>query len=50
VGWKGWHQVRADYEKADAGTFNLSAFHERALKESAVPLPALDRLLGGAGL
>jgi uncharacterized protein (DUF885 family) len=46
VGWKGWHQVRADYEKAHVGTFNLSAFHERALEESAVPLPVLDRLLG----
>jgi uncharacterized protein (DUF885 family) len=46
VGWKGWWQVRDDYQKANAGTFNLSAFHERALKESAVPLPVLGRLLG----
>jgi uncharacterized protein (DUF885 family) len=46
VGWKGWRQVRGDYEQANAGTFTLSGFHERALKESAVPLPVLGRLLG----
>ena len=47
VGWKGWHQVRDDYEKANAGSFNLTGFHERALKESAVPLPILGQLLSG---
>ena len=46
VGWKAWRQVREEYEKANAGTFSLSGFHERALKESAVPLPVLGRLLG----
>jgi uncharacterized protein (DUF885 family) len=46
VGWKAWKQVRADYEKAQGSSFNLSAFHERAMKESAVPLPVLGRLLG----
>jgi uncharacterized protein (DUF885 family) len=45
VGWKGWHHVRDEYEKAHAGSFSLSGFHERALNESAVPLPALGRLL-----
>ncbi len=47
VGWKGWHRVRDDYEKANAGSFNLTGFHERALKESAVPLPVLGQLLSG---
>jgi len=47
VGWKGWHQVRDDYDKANAGSFNLTGFHERALKESAVPLPILRQLLSG---
>jgi uncharacterized protein (DUF885 family) len=45
VGWKGWHQVRDEYEKAHAGDFSLPGFHERALKESGVPLPVLGRLL-----
>jgi uncharacterized protein (DUF885 family) len=47
VGWKGWHRVRDDYEKANAGSFTLTGFHERALKESAVPLPILGQLLSG---
>jgi len=46
VGWQAWKKVRADYEKAHAGSFNLSDFHRKALQESAVPLPELGRLLG----
>ncbi len=45
VGWKGWLQVRAGYEKAKGTSFNLADFHQRALEQSAVPLPVLDRLL-----
>jgi uncharacterized protein (DUF885 family) len=45
VGWKGWWQVRDAYQKANAGSFTLSGFHTRALNESAVPLPVLERLL-----
>ncbi len=45
VGWKGWRHVREQYEKDSEGKFSLPAFHERALKESAVPLPVLERLL-----
>ncbi len=45
VGWKGWLQMRADYQKAKGGSFNLADFHKRALEESAVPLPVLERLL-----
>ena len=45
VGWKGWLQVRAHYEKAKGDSFNLADFHKLALEQSAVPLPVLDRLL-----
>lgn len=45
AGWKGWLQVRDDYRKKQGNSFSLKDFHERALKESAVPLPVLDRLL-----
>jgi uncharacterized protein (DUF885 family) len=44
-GWKGWLKVRDDYHQKQGGNFSLKDFHERALRESAVPLPVLDRLL-----
>jgi uncharacterized protein (DUF885 family) len=44
-GWKGWLEVREHYKQAKAAAFSLKEFHERALKESAVPLPVLDMLL-----
>src|SRR5437762_13452057 len=44
-GWKGWLAVRDDYQRQKGNAFSLREFHERALKESAVPLPTLDRLL-----
>ncbi len=44
AGYKGWLQLREHYQAAHAG-FNLKTFHESALKEGAVPLPVLDRLL-----
>ena len=45
AGWKGWLQVRERYQQKQGGSFSLKEFHERALKESAVPLPTLERLL-----
>ena len=45
AGWKGWLQVREQYQRRQGSAFSLKEFHERALKESAVPLPTLDRLL-----
>lgn len=45
VGWRGWLDVRADYTKRKGAAFNLTAFHDAALKESAVPLPVLGQLL-----
>jgi uncharacterized protein (DUF885 family) len=44
-GFKGWMQVRDRYKQAKGAAFSLREFHERALKESAVPLPELDKLL-----
>jgi len=45
AGWKGWLQVREHYQQKQGANFSLKDFHERALKESAVPLTTLDRLL-----
>jgi uncharacterized protein (DUF885 family) len=45
AGLKGWLAVRDHYQQQTGTAFSLRDFHERALKESAVPLPALDRLL-----
>jgi len=45
AGWKGWLDVRDRYQQRQGNAFSLREFHERALKESAVPLPTLDRLL-----
>ena len=45
AGLKGWLDVRARYQQRKGTAFSLREFHERALKESAVPLPTLERLL-----
>ena len=45
VGWKGWLDVRDRYKQRKGGSYTLKEFNERALKESGVPLPALDALL-----
>ncbi len=45
LGWKGWLEVREHYKTRKGSAFTLKDFHERALKESAVPLPVLDHLL-----
>ena len=44
-GWKGWLEVREHDKQRKGSSFSLKEFHERALEESAVPLPALDTLL-----
>jgi uncharacterized protein (DUF885 family) len=44
-GWKGWLEVREHDKQRKGSSFSLKEFHERALKESAVPLPILDALL-----
>jgi len=45
AGWKGWLQDREQFKQRKGAAFSLREFHEQALKESAVPLPTLDRLL-----
>jgi len=45
AGWKGWLQVRDRYHQKQGNNFSLREFHERALKESAIPLPVLERLM-----
>jgi uncharacterized protein (DUF885 family) len=45
AGWKGWLEAR-EQDKARRGAgFSLRDFHDRALKESAVPMPVLQELL-----
>jgi uncharacterized protein (DUF885 family) len=44
VGWSDWLRVREQYRQKHASS-SLSGFHDWALKEGAVPLPALRRLL-----
>jgi uncharacterized protein (DUF885 family) len=44
AGFKGWLDVRTHFRAAHPDT-TLKEFHERALKEGAVPLPVLDTLL-----
>jgi len=45
VGLRGWLDTREEYKKSKGAAFQLSQFHDAALKESAVPLPALGQLL-----
>jgi uncharacterized protein (DUF885 family) len=45
AGWKGWLEVREHQKQRRGAAFSLREFHERALTESGVPLPVLDRLL-----
>jgi len=45
IGWRGWLDVREEYKKRKGAAFQLSEFHDAALKESAVPLPVLGQLL-----
>jgi len=45
AGWKGWLDVRERYKQRKGSAYSLKEFHERALKESGVPLPALETLL-----
>jgi uncharacterized protein (DUF885 family) len=45
LGWRGWITVREDQKKKLGDKFNLHDFHDRALKEGALPLPVLGRIL-----
>lgn len=45
AGLKGWLQARERVKQAKGTAFSLRDFHDRALKESGVPLPQLEKLL-----
>jgi uncharacterized protein (DUF885 family) len=45
IGWRGWIAVREEQKKRLGDKFNLHDFHDRALKEGALPLPVLGRIL-----
>jgi uncharacterized protein (DUF885 family) len=45
AGWQGWLDARERYRQQHGESFSLREFHERALRESAVPLPVLETLL-----
>jgi uncharacterized protein (DUF885 family) len=45
IGWRGWLDTREAYRKEKGAAFQLSQFQDAALKESAVPMPALGQLL-----
>jgi uncharacterized protein (DUF885 family) len=45
AGYKGWLAVREHSQTKRGAAFNLKEFHEAALRQGAVPLPVLDRLL-----
>ncbi len=45
IGWRGWLKVRDAYKLRKGAAFHLAEFHDSALKEGAVPLSVLPRLL-----
>jgi uncharacterized protein (DUF885 family) len=45
AGYKGWLAVREHYQSKHGAAFTLKQFHESALRQGAVPLPVLERLL-----
>jgi uncharacterized protein (DUF885 family) len=45
LGWRGWIEVREEQKKRLGAKFNLHDFNDRALKEGALPLPVLSRIL-----
>jgi hypothetical protein len=50
TGWRDWLRVRELVKHSQGSAFSLHDFHDRALKEGAVPLPVLARLLTGKDL
>jgi uncharacterized protein (DUF885 family) len=45
AGLMGWLQAREHDKQAKGSAFSLRDFHDRALRESGVPLPELEKLL-----
>jgi uncharacterized protein (DUF885 family) len=50
VGWRDWIRVRDQYKTFKGASYQMHDFHDAALKEGAVPLPVLSRLLTGKPL
>jgi uncharacterized protein (DUF885 family) len=46
TGYKEWVKLRERVKAAQGGKFSLKAFHERALKQGALPMGALGSALG----
>ena len=44
-GWRAWLDLREKEKQRKGAAFSLKNFHERALKESAVPMPVLGGLM-----
>ena len=45
VGWRAWDQLRDVYAQKNGAAFHLATFHEKALKEGALPMPILRSVL-----
>ena len=45
AGWKSWLDAREQFKKSQGSAYSLRNFHERALKESAVPMAELGKLI-----
>jgi uncharacterized protein (DUF885 family) len=45
AGLRGWLHAREQYKQLKGSAFTLRDFHDRALRESGVPLPELEKLL-----
>ena len=45
TGWREWRRLREKVQKSQGSSFNLAAFHEKALRAGAVPMPALTHLM-----
>jgi len=44
-GWRAWVDLREKQKQGKGAAFSLKDFHERALNQSAVPMPVLEGLL-----
>jgi uncharacterized protein (DUF885 family) len=49
VGWQGWETLRSQYRQSKGKDFTDAEFHERALKEGALPFSVLRNLVFPAG-
>jgi uncharacterized protein (DUF885 family) len=45
VGWRAWIGIRDQYRQARGSGFSLADFHDSALRQGAVPLAVLSKLL-----